>query len=67
MVTNGMITLAPVLVILGLLALLPPDGHQRAEWMQFIGRFHLLTIHFPIALILLVPILELAGFSDRFD
>jgi uncharacterized membrane protein len=37
------------------------------EWAQFIGRFHPLTVHFPIALILLVPILELAGLNQRFS
>jgi uncharacterized membrane protein len=46
---------------------LPPDGNERAEWAQFIGRFHPLAVHFPIALILLVPILELAGRSSRFS
>jgi len=30
-----------------------------------IGRFHPLAVHFPIALILLVPILELAGLNHR--
>ena len=58
---------APVLIVLALLVFLPPDGNERAGWMQFIGRFHPLAVHFPIALILLVPILELAGLSDRFD
>jgi uncharacterized membrane protein len=46
--------------------LLPPhffllDGHSHADWLQFIGRFHPLAVHFPIALILLLPLLELAG------
>jgi uncharacterized membrane protein len=63
----GLLTLTPILVVLVLLVLLPPDGNERAEWLQFIGRFHPLAVHFPIALILLVPILELAGLSDRFD
>ena len=63
----GLLTLAPILIVLALLVLLPPDGNERAEWMQFIGRFHPLAVHFPIALILLVPILELAGLSYRFD
>jgi uncharacterized membrane protein len=35
--------------------------------MQFIGRFHPLAVHFPIALVLLVPILELVGRSPRFS
>ena len=63
----GLLTLAPILIVAALLALLPPDGSERAEWAQFIGRFHPLAVHFPIALILLVPILELAGLSPRFS
>jgi uncharacterized membrane protein/mono/diheme cytochrome c family protein len=61
----GLLTLAPILIVAVLLALLPPDGNERAEWAQFIGRFHPLAIHFPIALILLVPLLELAGLNHR--
>lgn len=55
------IALISVLVLPLLLILLPPDGTQRAAWAQFIGRFHPLAVHLPIALILLVPLLELAG------
>ncbi len=58
--------LAPILIVATLVAFLPPDGNERAEWMQFIGRFHPLLIHFPIALFLLVPILEIIGRSARF-
>lgn len=52
------------LLIVGLLALpfyAPPDGHEHAALAQFIGRFHPLIVHLPIALILLVPLLEVAG------
>jgi uncharacterized membrane protein len=63
----GLLTLAPIVLVAVLLALLPPDGNERAQWAQFIGRFHLLAVHFPIAFILLVPILELAGLSSRFS
>jgi uncharacterized membrane protein len=63
----GLLTLAPILMVAVLLALLPPDGSERAEWAQFVGRFHPLAVHFPIALILLVPILELAARNDRFS
>ncbi len=59
--------LLPILIVMALLVFLPPDGHERAEWMQFIGRFHPLAVHFPIALILLVPILELVGRSAPFS
>lgn len=49
-------------LLLGLIGgLMPPDGQERSAWMLFMGRFHLLAIHFPIALLYLVPILELAG------
>jgi uncharacterized membrane protein len=61
----GLLLLLPILVVLVLLVFFPPDGKERAEWMQFIGRFHPLAVHFPIALVLLVPILELAGRSAR--
>ncbi len=61
----GLLTLAPILIVAVLLVLFPPDGNERAEWAQFIGRFHPLAVHLPIALILLVPLLELAGLSNR--
>ncbi len=63
----GLVLLASILLVLVLVVFLPPDGNERAEWMQFIGRFHPLAVHFPIALILLVPILELAGRNNRFS
>jgi len=63
----GLLTLAPILTVAVLLALLPPDGNERAEWAQFIGRFHPLVVHIPIAFLLLVPILELAGLNHRFS
>jgi uncharacterized membrane protein len=39
------------------------DGKPHADWQQFLGRFHPLVVHVPIGLILLVPLLELAGRS----
>ena len=44
-----------------LLIYAPPDGQQRAELAQFLGRFHPLAVHIPIALFLLVPLLEAAA------
>ena len=50
-----------------LLALLPwivkLDGHPHADWQQFLGRFHPLAVHLPIGLLVLVPLLEIAGAS----
>jgi uncharacterized membrane protein len=57
----GWISLGLILLLAAVFALLPPDGLESAAWMQFIGRFHLLTVHFPIALILIIPLLEWLG------
>jgi uncharacterized membrane protein/mono/diheme cytochrome c family protein len=62
----GLLALVPILVLPVLIVFLPPDGLERAKPAQFLGRFHPLTVHFPIALVLLVPLLELAGRSRRF-
>jgi mono/diheme cytochrome c family protein len=37
------------------------DGTKHADWLQFVGRFHPLAVHIPIGLIVLVPVLEIAG------
>ena len=37
------------------------DGKAHADWQQFLGRFHPFVVHLPVGLILLVPVLELAG------
>lgn len=63
----GFVMLVPILIVATLVAFFPPDGNERADWLQFIGRFHPLLIHFPIALFLLVPILEIVGRSTRFS
>jgi uncharacterized membrane protein len=48
-----------------LLVLLPwilrLDGKNHADWQQFLGRFHPLIVHLPIAFLLLVPLLEIVG------
>ena len=62
----GLVMLAPILAVTTLVAFFPPDGRERAEWAQFIGRFHPSLVHFPITLFLLVPILEIVGRSARF-
>ena len=57
---------APILILIALLVFFPPDGTERATWAQFIGRFHPLAVHLPIALVLLVPVFELLGRDQRF-
>src|SRR5450432_240000 len=62
----GLLTAVPIVVLLGLLLLAPPDGRDRAQLLQFVGRFHPLSVHLPIALLILVPLFELAGRSRHF-
>lgn len=61
-----LVAVALVLLLPALLIFFPPDGGERATWAQFIGRFHLLAVHLPIALIVLVPVLELIGRNTRY-
>jgi uncharacterized membrane protein len=49
---------AAILPLLILLISAPPDGGERAEFAQLLGRFHPLVVHLPIALLLLVSVLE---------
>jgi mono/diheme cytochrome c family protein len=62
----ALLILAAILFLLALALFAPPDGNERAEWLQFAGHFHPLAVHLPIALLLLVPVLELAGRSRHF-
>ena len=50
-----------VLSVLAAALKAPPDGVERGEFSQFVGRFHPLAVHLPIALVLLVVVLESAG------
>ncbi len=43
----------------------PPDGVERGDLTQFVGRFHPLVVHFPIALVLLALVVECAGLFGR--
>jgi len=54
-----------VVLLMALVRFVPPDGREHAELAQFLGRFHLLVIHFPIALLLLALLLELAMLDQR--
>jgi hypothetical protein len=56
--------LPPVVLWSGLLYLLikhPPDGREHGNLGQFLGRFHPLLVHLPIAILVLVPLMEFLG------
>jgi uncharacterized membrane protein len=61
------VTFASIAVLALLLLLAPPDGNERAHLMQFFGRLHPLAVHLPVALLILVPLLELTGRTKRFS
>lgn len=64
-----LIAISAALILLLLLALLhaPPDGREHGDLGQFVGRFHPLVVHLPIALLLLVPLLECFGLFRRWS
>lgn len=62
----GLFSLSLIVAVAILLLAAPPDGTERAELMQFVGRFHPLSVHLPIALLMLVPLFELAGRTRYF-
>jgi len=63
----GIVTLALILAFSALLLLAPPDGVERAQLLQFVGRFHPLSVHLPIAVLFLVALFEVAGRSRQFS
>jgi len=46
---------------------MPPDGREHGNLGQFIGRLHPLLVHGPVALLALVPLMELAGLRPRWE
>lgn len=56
-----MASLLAMVMLLLLPAVFGLDGSTHADWQQFLGRFHPLVVHLPIGLILLLPLLEIAG------
>jgi uncharacterized membrane protein len=55
----AMLGASTVLVLIPFLLRL--DGRPHADWLQFLGRFHPLLVHLPIGMLVLLPLLELAG------
>src|SRR5215470_16685250 len=64
-----LIAIGVVVILLLAWALLhaPPDGVEHGEFSQFVGRFHPLVVHLPIALLLLVPLLECFSLFRRWS
>lgn len=52
-------TLGFATVVLAILPFLPLPAESASDWKYFLGRFHILLLHFPIGLILLLVGLEL--------
>jgi uncharacterized membrane protein/mono/diheme cytochrome c family protein len=46
---------------------MPPDGHERGNLGQFLGRLHPLLVHGPVALLALIPFMEIAGLRSRWS
>jgi len=61
----ALLGLPPLLALFALARFRPPDGHEHATLAQFFGRFHPTIVHFPIALLALVLVLEIAGATRR--
>jgi uncharacterized membrane protein len=45
----------------------PPDGREHGNLGQFLGRFHPILVHGPVALLALVPLMELLGLRPRWS
>jgi uncharacterized membrane protein len=58
---------ALLLILLWALLHAAPDGLEHGELTQFIGRFHPLVVHLPIAFLLLVPLLECVASIRRWN
>lgn len=61
LITRWRWTLGLSVVLVMLPLAVPLNGQSHADWLQFVGRFHPLLVHLPIGLLVLLPILEVAG------
>jgi uncharacterized membrane protein len=59
--------LALLILLVVLCRQVPPHGQEQGGPAQFVGRFHPILVHLPIGLLVLVPLLELAGGFGRRD
>ena len=53
--------LLPAILLIALVSVFAPDGNVKNDWFRFMGGFHPLIVHFPIALILFIPVFEIVG------
>ncbi|MDF7799833.1 hypothetical protein P4C99_10175 [Pontiellaceae bacterium B1224] len=58
---------ATALLLVLLPVLFPMSGKPGPNGVAALGRFHILTLHFPIALVMLVPLLELLTRTRRLN
>ena len=54
---------AAIVVLLLLPVLVSVDGKTHTDWQLMLGRLHPLAVHLPIGILLMVPVLEIAGRS----
>jgi hypothetical protein len=45
--------------------MVPPDGREHGHPWQFLGRYHIVLLHVPLVLLVLVPVLDIAARSPR--
>ncbi|MEO6002738.1 MAG: c-type cytochrome domain-containing protein [Opitutus sp.] len=55
------LAIAAIAISVGAMAAFPLDGVAHGGALRLLGRFHPLLVHFPLGLLLLVPVLEWAG------
>jgi uncharacterized membrane protein len=57
----ALLALALWCALLFLVKTFPPDGRSHGDLGEFVGRFHPILVHGPVALLVLVPAMELAA------
>ena len=54
------VLLFALLLTIGILPFLPePATENPSQWLTFLGRFHILLLHFPVVMVLALAVLEL--------
>jgi len=54
-------TVGVIVLLLALPFVVRLNGKPHADWLQFLGRFHPSLVHLPIGMLVLLPLLEVAG------